>query len=151
MSDMPTPAFTATATQRQTRWVLLTATFLITLLLGACAGIENAEKMDNLNKTLRGYEKAIRWAKYDAAYSYHKWEDDVQPSIPKDIENFRVTKYETFGQKFSEKDMIMKQTLKLRYYNTESQREKALQQIQEWKYYPKLERWYLISAPLTFK
>lgn len=148
---MSIPASAIRATQKQTHWARLAATLLITLLLGACAGIESAEKMDDLNKTLRGYEKAIRWAQYDAAYSYHKWEGDVQPTIPKDIENFRVTQYETFGEKFSEKDMVMMQTIKLRYYNTETQREKSMQQLQKWKFFPEIKRWYLISEPITFK
>lgn len=138
-----------TATKNQTLWVRLTVALFITLLLGACA--TTADLMDNLNKSLRGYEKAIRWAKYDAAYSFHKWEEGSQPSMPKDIENFRVTKYETFGEKFNEKDMVMKQTVKLRYYNTEDQREKSLQHPQEWKFYPKSKRWFLISEPITFK
>lgn len=146
---MSIPPLTATATQKQTPWTRLTAALCITLLLGACA--TTADTMDSLNTALRGYEKAVRWAEYEAAYSYHKWEGDVQPSIPKDIENFRVTKYETFGEKFNNKDMVMKQTIRLHYYNTETQREKSLKHPQEWKFYPESKRWYLISEPLTFR
>ena len=71
--------------------------------------------------------------------------------MPKDIENFRVTKYETFGEKFNEKDMVMTQTVKLHYYNTETQSVKSLQHPQKWKFYPESKRWFLISEPITFQ
>ena len=143
---MPTPALITTNTRAL--WIRLTITLCITLLLGACS--TTGDLMDNLNKSLRGYEKAIRWAEYETAFSFHKWEGDA-PSMQKNIENFRITKYETFGQKFNEKDMTMKQTVKLSYYNTENQREKTLKFPQEWKFYSKTKRWFLVSEPITFK
>lgn len=146
---MFSPALTTTTTKKQLSWTQLTVAIFITLLLGACA--TTGDKMDDLNKALRGYEKAIRWGKYDAAYSFHKWDKGVQPTIPANMENIRVTSYETVGEKFNEKLMIMKQTVKLRYYSTETLREKAMQLPQEWKYFPELKRWYLISEPITFE
>lgn len=143
---MPTPALITANTRAL--WTRLTIALCITLLLGACA--TTGDLMDNLNKSLRGYEKAIRWAKYDLAYSFHKWEGDA-PSMPEDIENFRVTKYETFGEKFNQKDMIMKQTIKLSYYNTEDQRVRSIRHPQEWKFYPESKRWFLLSPPIPFK
>ncbi|MBN4079462.1 hypothetical protein JYT26_02355 [Beggiatoa alba] len=123
-------------------------TIAATLLLGACA--TTADRMDDLNQTLRGYEKAIRWAKYDAVYSFHKWED-VQPSIPADMENFRVTHFEALGEKFDPKNWSMKRSVKLRYYNTEDPREKSMKFSQEWKYFKESKRWYLISSPVLFQ
>lgn len=135
--------------QRGLTLVMALLVMLITpLLLGGCATTNDT--MDDLNKTLRGYEKAIRWAEYEAAYSFHKWEDDAEPSIPADIENIRVTHFETVGEKFNQKEMTMKRTVKLRYYNVNHQREKALKFPQEWKYFKESKRWYLISAPITF-
>lgn len=143
---MPTPALIRKNPQKFL--IRVTAALFIALLLGACS--TTGDLMDNLNQSLRGYEKAIRWAKYDLAYSFHKWEGEA-PSMQKDIENFRVTKYETFDEKFNEKDMIMKQTIKLSYYSTESQRVKTLKFPQEWKFYPESKRWFLISEPISFK
>jgi hypothetical protein len=121
---------------------------LIALLLSACAS--QGDIMDGLNKTLRGYEKAVRWAEFEAVYSFHKWDDDQEASIPTNMENIRVTKYESFGQKFDQKNQIMKQTIRLRYYNTDDQRERGLKHKQEWKYFAELKRWYLISEPIVF-
>ncbi|NOX92743.1 MAG: hypothetical protein GXP18_09935 [Gammaproteobacteria bacterium] len=121
---------------------------LAALLLSACA--TQGEMMDNLNKTLRGYEKAVRWAKFDAAYSYHKWKADQEATIPANMENIRVTKYESSGQKFDQQKLVMKQTVTLHYYNTDDLRERRLKHRHEWKYFPESKRWYLISDPIVF-
>ncbi len=121
---------------------------LAALLLSACA--TQGEMMDNLNKTLRGYEKAVRWAKFDAAYSYHKWKVDQEATIPANMENIRVTKYESSGQKFDQQKLVMKQTVTLHYYNTDDLRERRLKHRHEWKYFPESKRWYLISDPIVF-
>jgi hypothetical protein len=121
---------------------------LITLLLGACA--TQADMMRDLDNTLRGYEKAVRWAQFDAVYSFHRWEDGQQPSIPARMESIKVTKYETSREKFDPKAKIMKQTVTVHYYNTDDQRVRTLKYPQEWKYFPKFKRWYLISDPIVF-
>jgi len=121
---------------------------LAALLLGACA--TQGEMMDSLNKTLRGYEKAVRWAKFDAAYSYHKWNTDQEASIPTNMENIRVTKYESSSQRFDQQKLIMKQTITLHYYNTGDLRERSLKHRHEWKYFPESKRWYLTSDPIVF-
>lgn len=121
---------------------------LAILLSGACA--TEGKMMDNLNKTLRGYEKAVRWAKFDAVYSYHKWEANQETTIPANMESIRVTQYESSGQKFDQQNRVMKQTVTLRYYNTDDLRERRLKYRHEWKYFPDSKRWYLISAPIAF-
>lgn len=88
---MPTPALVFTSALKHASWTRLTLLLLITLLLGACS--TTRDQMDDLNKTLRGYEKAIRWAQYESAYSFHKLEGGA-PGMQENIENFRVTKYE---------------------------------------------------------
>jgi hypothetical protein len=121
---------------------------LVTLLLGACA--TQADMMEDLNKTLRGYEKAVRWAQFEAVYSFHKWADGQEPTIPANMEKIKVTKYETSREKFDPKAKVMKQTVTLSYYNTDDQRVRTLKHPHEWKYFPKSKRWYLISEPIVF-
>ena len=122
---------------------------LLLLLLGACA--TTADKMDKLNSTLRGYEKALRWAKFDMAYSFHKWDSDEQPSIPNHLKNIRLTSYGVGNRSFDEKTMTAKQTVTIRFYNQSDLRERTLEDKQRWKYFPDSKRWYLISEPPTFQ
>jgi hypothetical protein len=106
--------------------------------------------MEDLNRTLRGYEKAVRWAQFDAVYSFHRWEDGVEPTIPANMEKIKVTKYETSREKFDPKEKVMLQTVTLSYYNTDDQRVRTLKHRHEWKYFPESKRWYLISEPIVF-
>jgi len=118
------------------------------LLLGACA--TQGDIMDNLNTTLRAYEKAVRWGQFEDVYSYHKWQDGQQTDLPANMDNIRVTKYQSSSQKFDPKANSMKQTVTLRYYNTDDQREQRLKYRQEWQYFPDIKRWYLLSDPVVF-
>ena len=122
---------------------------LIIMLLGACA--TTADKMDQLNSTLRAYEKALRWAKFEMAYSFHKWETEEQPSIPKHLQDIRLTHYGVGNRSFDEKTMTAKQTVSIRYYNQSNLRERSLEDKQRWKYFPDKKRWYLMSKPPTFQ
>jgi hypothetical protein len=122
---------------------------LLFITLGACA--TTYDKMDKLNMTLRSYEKALRWAKFDMAYSYHKWETDEQPSIPEHLKNIRITNYSTSNQSFDEKTMTAKQKVTIRYYNQNNLRERSLEDKQSWEYFPEKKRWYLMSKPPTFQ
>jgi hypothetical protein len=129
---------------RLSLWILL----LATLLLSACA-TSRPEMMDNLDQALRGYEKAVRWAQFDAVYSFHKWEKS-QPITPEYMEKIRVTRFESNGEKFDPKTKTMKRNIKLRFYNTDDQRERSVRYAQEWKYFDDTARWYLVSEPVSF-
>ena len=122
--------------------------FLLIISLSACS--TTADKMDKLNTTLKGYEKALRWAKFDAAYSFHKWDSEEQPSMPDHLKNIRITKYGERNLVFDEKAMTAKQTVSISYYNKNNPVEKSLEDKQRWKYFPDEQRWYLISEPLSF-
>lgn len=122
---------------------------LIGLMLSACSS--TGQMMDNLNQSLRSYEKAVRWANFDAAYSFHKWEDEAQPALPANMKDIKVTSYQKSNEKFNQKKLEMKQLVTVRYYNTNNLRERSLQIQQDWKYFPDLKRWYLTSKPITFE
>lgn len=120
------------------------------LLLGLAGCATTADKMDRLNRTLRAYEKNIRWAKFDAAYSFHKWEAGEQPSIPRHLKEIRVTGYDVTGTHFDPKTMTATQTVSIRYYSMETSRERTLEDRQRWQYNEDIKRWQLISPPPTF-
>ncbi len=122
---------------------------LLLITLGACA--TTYDKMDKLNMTLRAYEKALRWAKFDTAYSFHKWDANEQPSLPKHLKDIRLTNYSVSNQSFDEDSMTAKQTVTMRFYNQNNLRERSLETKQRWKYFPDKKRWYLMSEPPTFQ
>ena len=122
---------------------------LLVITLGACA--TTYDKMDRLNSTLRAYEKALRWAKFDMAYSFHKWYENEPPSLPKHLKDIRLTSYSASNQSFNEDNMTAKQTVSIRYYNQNNLRERSLENKQRWKYFSDKKRWYLMSKPPIFE
>jgi hypothetical protein len=141
--------FTKHASKRSQKIFASLTICLIVVLLGACA--TTYDKLDKLNSTLKGYEKALRWAKFDAAYSFHKWDTEEQPSIPKHLKNIRLTSYSVSNHSFDEKTMTAKQNVTIRFYNQNSLRERSLDDKQRWKYFKEEKRWYLTSKPPTFQ
>lgn len=123
--------------------VTILAICLTSLLLGACA--TTYDKMDKLNQTLRGYEKALRWAKFDMAHSFRKFDAGKETSPPAHLKNIRITVYDVTRQHFDEKTMTAELTVSISYYNVENLREHSLQDKQSWKFFPEQKRWYLMS------
>lgn len=121
---------------------------IMALVLGACS--TTADKQDKLERTVRGYEKALRWAKFDMAYSYFKWESGEQPVVPKDLKSIRLTTYRISNRKFDEESMTASQVVTIRYYNQSDLRERELEDHQKWKYFSDEKRWFLISKPPEF-
>lgn len=127
---------------------LLFVGFTMTLI-GGCA--TTADKVDKLDLAARGYEKALRWSKYDMAFAYFKWESTEKPTVPDYINNIRLTKYRVVERNFNEDSMTATQTVMIRYYNLNDLRERRLEDHQKWKYYKEENRWYLTSNPPEFK
>lgn len=121
----------------------------VALILSACA--TTADKLDKLDQTVRGYEKALRWAKFDMAYAYFKWEDGEQPVIPEHLKSVRITNYRFANRKFDEDSMTAEQVVTIHYYNQSDLRERELEDHQKWKFFKEEERWYLTSKPPEFK
>lgn len=122
---------------------------LLTLALAACATV--GDRMDALERTLAGFEKAVRWAQFDAAYSFRKWPPNVQPTLPANIKNIRVTGYDVTGLRFDKEHMTAWQLATIRYYDMDTSRERSLIHSQEWHYEPEEKRWYLSSEMPEFK
>ena len=145
---MPKTRLKHHSNHKQMRFTYL-AICLLALLLGACS--TTVDKMDKLNQTLRAYEKTLRWAKFDAAYSFHKWGENEQPSIPAHLKDIRLSGYDVGNSGFDQNNMTATQTVFIRYYNQNNYRERSLEDKQEWKYFPDLKRWYLTTKPPTFQ
>lgn len=119
------------------------------VILSACA--TTTDHMDRLNSTLSTYEKAIRWRDFDAAYAMHQWDQQDLPSLPAQLKYIRVTHYEVKDLHFDQTAMTARQTAIIRYYNTETSRERTLEHVQQWTYHKGNKRWYQTSKPPVFE
>ena len=124
-------------------WLLLPA-----LLLSACA--TTSARMDSLDRTLKDYDRAIRWGQFDAVYAFRKWEDDQRPVAPKSLQNLRVTQYKVLSSDLSIDKLSYTQVVKIHYYLLDSPRERQVTDRQKWKYDEEQKRWWLISEIPAF-
>jgi hypothetical protein len=129
--------------------IVVLSIFLMMTILAGCA--TTADKVDKLELATRGYEKALRWSKFDMAYSYFKWDSAEPPSIPDYLSNVRITKYIITNRNFDEESMTATQAVSIRYYHQTDPRERSMEDHQKWKYFSDKKRWYLISDPPEFK
>lgn len=145
---MPTIASSHPLLNKRLLMAMLMVCFTV-LVLGACS--TTADKTDKLDRMLRGYEKALRWAKFDMAYSYFKWESGEQAIVPKHLKSIRLTQYRIASRQFDEDTMTATQVVTIKYYNQDNLREKELEDHQKWEYFSDEKRWYLVSQPPAFK
>lgn len=122
---------------------------LFALALTACA--TTGDRLDALQRTLAGFEKAVRWAQFDAAYSFHEWPPGAQPSLPAKLKNIRVTGYDVANLRIDNEGVRAWQIVTIRYYDLDTSREHSITHSQEWRYEEKEKRWYLISEMPDFK
>ena len=132
-----------TSTRAQMLWLILLAVFL-----SGCA--TSTERMDDLDHTLRNYKKTIRWADFDSAYGFRKWEAGSQSSPPESLKNVRVTRYEVGNSDLSTDKMSYTQVVRISSYLLDSARERQLTDQQKWEYDEENGHWFLISEMPEF-
>jgi hypothetical protein len=94
---------------------------------------------------LTSFEKAIRWAQFDAANAFRQWPVGKQPMLPDHYKDIRVTSYKPMNLQFGPNKMSATQIVEVRYYSTESSRVHTLRHKQHWEYSKEHKRWYLMS------
>ncbi len=124
-------------------WLLLAA-----LLLSACA--TTSARMDSLDRTLKDYDRAIRWGQFDAVYAFRKWGDEQRPVASKSLQNLRVTQYKVLSSDLSPDKLKYTQVVKIHYYLLDSPRERQVTDRQKWEYDEEQKRWWLTSEIPAF-
>lgn len=107
--------------------------------------------MNSLEKTLRGYENAIRWGYYQVAQSYRKVREKEQPPDYKKLKEFKVSTYEVIKKDMSEDKMRLQQTVEIKYYHINFLIEKTLINELLWVFDVEEKKWYLHSKLPDFK
>jgi hypothetical protein len=127
---------------------------LVTILLSGCGGseyIEKSKKSMKLDETLRVYESAVRWGKFDLVYSFGKLEPGERIELPANLSEIRVTRYNVMSPPYAEDEKTVSQTVDIRYVNVDYQIERSIQDDQVWEYDEELVRWYRISPVPEFR
>lgn len=122
----------------------LCALLLCATLLSACT---TPKKDKDLDTTLAGYEKVVRWAEWDAAYAFlapeYLAENPVTRLDMDRLRLFRVSNYTIrSATPINDGDGLL-QTVEIRLFNRTQATERVVMDQQEWRYNPENERWML--------
>lgn len=118
-------------------------------LLSACA--TQSERLRNLNDTLRAYEQAIRWGDFAGAFGFMETPPEDAAVKVSEWQDIRVSGYRAGPLQLGEENRQAMQMVEIHYYDTQTMRERALVDRQQWRYDADKERWYRVNVPASFR
>ena len=122
------------------------------LLLTACAAVDDSKKSITLDKALWQYETAIRWVDFGTANSMRRTEGTaVYSPDPALLKNIKVTSYEVMNTTTSADHSEVNMTVEIVYYHDERMKLETLTDHQTWKYDPEIKAWYITTPLPAFK
>ena len=129
--------------------LLLAFIVFSTLNLSSCSF--TPEAYDSLDKTLKAYERAIRWQDYKFARVFQLKPVDISDSKRRRLKSIRVTSYKiihkVIAPDYSKTDILVD----IRYYYDSSAVERVITDRQKWIYDAEADRWQLDSPFPDFK
>ena len=121
---------------------------LTTILLQACAAVDDSKKSISLDKALYYYESAMRWGDFPAANSLRRQEGEPAPATdPAKLKRIKVTGYDVVSTNPSDDETTVYITVKISYYDEDNLKLMSLVDNQIWQFDDQQEIWY-ISTPL---
>ena len=128
--------------------MLMTAVVgIVTGIVSGCAGVPS--EIESLDKTLKAYERTLRWASMDQANLYLKDKVTFSERERKRLKGIQVTGYRIITSEASTKKAS--QVVEIRYFNELYAVERTITDQQKWEYDEEEERWYLVSRLPRFK
>jgi len=129
-----------------------TLVLLSSLLLSACAAVDDSKKSITLDKALWQYETAIRWVDFSTANSLRRPEGDANYSPdPALLKQIKVTSYNVMNTTTSADHAEVNMTVEIIYYHDERMTLTTLTDNQTWKYDPEIKAWYITTPLPAFK
>jgi hypothetical protein len=117
----------------------------LVLALTGCASVESKERIENLDRSLITYGKALRWGEYEEAALYRLPRDGrpVRSVNRDDFKDIRVTSYQVFEQRFNRAQTEAGVTMSISYYHEDTGTARTITDQQTWWYEPNQKRWFL--------
>jgi len=127
--------------------------FLISsLLLSACAAVDDSKKSITLDKALWQYETAIRWVDFSSANSLRRPDGNATYSPdPALLKHIKVTSYNVQNTTTSADHAEVNMTVEIIYYHDERMTLMTITDRQTWKYDPEIKAWYITTPLPAFK
>lgn len=125
----------------------IVAVLAICLMAAGCGSLQLRDPMKDFEDVNRAYGQAISWSEYVVAATFLKSDD--QDNVAAEIErlsNFRVTAYEPRLLKVLEKDVRIRQIVKISYFRKDNLVVKTASDDQLWEYDTQKSSWLLTTG-----
>lgn len=121
---------------------------LLVLAVSACASVP--EELEQLDTTLKNYEKAMIWGEYDYILTTHKNQRMSQYQHEK-LKGIKVTAYDVLRSKLLPGGKKFVQLVSMKYYNRSYGVVRSIRVEQEWVYEKERGAWVLLTPFPDFK
>ena len=131
---------------------LRVAISLLALLIAGCASVPDLVRQTKFGRTVRAYEKAIRWSEFETAEVFLK--DTAKEKKPPDLNKLKLIKvieYEVKETALLKDQSRVLQVAEIQYYRDDSIVVKTVTDHQVWEYDATKKNWYLLSGLPDFK
>ncbi|UCD78621.1 MAG: hypothetical protein JSW26_24965 [Desulfobacterales bacterium] len=131
---------------------MIRPTIIVALVMGlilGCSSLQIRDRMQEFEDANRAYRQAVSWSEYVVAATFLKSGDQDQEKLAADIEylnNFRVTAYEPRLLTVVEKDVRIRQVVKISYFRKDDLVVKSASDDQLWEYDPEKRTWLLTTG-----
>lgn len=130
---------------------LLYFIFSLCLLCGVLQGCATQKQSMRLDDTLNLYASTMRWGDFRGAIQFFSSPALYQNINFAQLKTIKVTGYEVQNSQLLKEGNELRQTVEIRYYDTDVGSEHQLIDRQVWSYHPDKEVWLLDSAMPVFK
>jgi hypothetical protein len=120
---------------------------LLFCLIGGCGSLQIKDSMQAFDDANRAYRQAISWSEYVVAATSltTENEDNVEAEI-EHLNKFRVTAYELRALTVVEKDVRIRQIVKISYFRKDDLVVRTIADDQIWQYNPEKRTWLLTTG-----
>ncbi len=109
------------------------------------------DRLHNLDMSLIGYEKALRWGHEDTLVGFMVSEQSIDAGLIKRFNQIDIAGYNTLGRTLSEDLNRAELTVAIDYIDKESMSVREVIDKQVWVYDDEVGRWLLVSTLPYFK
>jgi len=131
--------------------IISTLGFLLFSLFTTSSCSYTPEALDSLDKTLKAYERAIRWGDFKFARELQKNPLEISDYQRIRLKSIRVTSYKIISKVIAPDLSRTTLIADIRYYLDSSAVERVITDRQTWLYDEKVDRWQLDSSFPEFK
>lgn len=118
---------------------------LLALMSTGCA--TTVDRLNQLDDTLTGYERAIRWGHLNLAASLHQpMLDEAQAKQLASLNDLRVSTYQVLNSQLDDKGKVLLQRVEIKYFFDADPLVRSQVVNQKWDYDEARKRW-AISTP----